>query len=116
MSLSSYASGQATQPATAEAAATAGLASITSLSVWPILPTKFLFVVVTARPGTLSYQHSFVQLPKLILRYFSNNSLMIVFPDQHGETEDNPTFSAPNNHTYSTDSRVNNWLSNWINE
>ena len=75
-----------------------------------------LFVVVTARPGTLSYQHSFVQLPKLILRYFSNNSLMIVFPDQHGETEDNPTFSAPNNHIYSTDSKVNNWLSNWINE
>jgi hypothetical protein len=75
-----------------------------------------LFVVVTARPGTLSFQHSFVQLPKLILRYFSNNSLMIVFPDQQGEVADNPTFSAPINHTYSTDSKVTSWLSNWIND
>lgn len=44
-----------------------------------------LFVVVTARPGTISYQKSFTQLPKQILSYFSNNSLMIVFPDQNGE-------------------------------
>ena len=35
-------------PATAEAAATAGEARYISDSVWPILPTKFLFEVETA--------------------------------------------------------------------
>lgn len=76
-----------------------------------------LFVVVSARQGTLSYQNSFVQLPKLITRYFSNNSLMIIYPDQQGETVDEPTFSEPINHTYSTNSnKVNTWLSNWIKE
>lgn len=75
-----------------------------------------LFVVITARPGTLSFQSSFAQLPKQLLRYFSNNSLMIVFPDQQGGRSDVPTFSAPINHSYSTHSKVNNWLSNWIND
>lgn len=75
---------------------------------------EHLFVVVTARPGSLSYQNSFEQLPDQIIRYFSNNSLMIVFPDQQGETVDNTLFSEPMVHSYSGSSKVSNWLSNWI--
>ena len=37
------------QPFTAEAAATAGLARMTSLFTWPMRPTKFRLVVATAR-------------------------------------------------------------------
>jgi Kef-type K+ transport system membrane component KefB len=75
---------------------------------------EHLFVVVTARPGSLSYQNSFEQLPDQIIRYFSNNSLMIVFPDQQGETVDNTLFSEPMTHSYTGSSKVSNWLSNWI--
>ncbi|MCM1313362.1 MAG: cation:proton antiporter [Bacteroides sp.] len=74
-----------------------------------------LFVVVTARPGTISYQKSFAQLPKQILSYFSNNSLMIVFPDQNGEASDNLTFSEPHRmQLASENSRISAWLSKWI--
>ena len=41
--------GSATQPATAEAAATAGEAKMTSLVTWPIRPTKLRLVVETVR-------------------------------------------------------------------
>ena len=75
---------------------------------------EHLFVVITARPGSLSYQNSFEQLPDQIMRYFSNNSLMIVFPDQQGEAVDNTLFSEPMVHSYSGSSKVSNWLSNWI--
>jgi Kef-type K+ transport system membrane component KefB len=75
---------------------------------------EHLFVVITARPGSLSYQNSFEQLPDQIIRYFSNNSLMIVFPDQQGETVDNTLFSEPMTHSYTGSSKVSNWLSNWI--
>lgn len=50
-----------------------------------------LLVVVTARRGTLSYQSSFERLPMQIERYFSNNSLMLIFPDQFGSESDVPT-------------------------
>lgn len=74
-----------------------------------------LFVAVTARPGTISYQKSFTQLPKQILSYFSNNSLMIVFPDQNGEASDNLTFSEPHGKQLTSGgSRITAWLSKWI--
>src|SRR5699024_2064734 len=41
--------GSLRQPATADAAATAGLARTTSLLTWPMRPTKLRLVVVTAR-------------------------------------------------------------------
>lgn len=74
-----------------------------------------LFVVVTARPGTISYQKSFQQLPKQILSYFANNSLMIIFPDQYGEASDSLTFSEPHGKPLTAGgSRVTAWLSKWI--
>ena len=73
-----------------------------------------MFVVVTARTGSISYQKSFEQLPKLLERYFSNNSLMIVYPDQFGEEPDNLTFAEPRGKTTANISRMSRWMSKWI--
>ncbi|WP_300700215.1 cation:proton antiporter, partial [uncultured Phocaeicola sp.] len=40
-----------------------------------------LFVVVSSRKGSISYQTSFERLPAQISKYFANNSLLIVYPD-----------------------------------
>jgi Kef-type K+ transport systems, membrane components len=45
-----------------------------------------LFVVITARKGTISYIPSFDSLPEQLTRFFNSNSLMIIFPDQYGDT------------------------------
>ena len=42
-----------------------------------------LFVLVTARRGTVSWQPSFDNLPTQLMRYFANNSLMIIYPQQY---------------------------------
>ena len=54
-----------------------------------------LFVVVTARKGTVSYKIALERLPDELTRYFSGKSLMIIFPDQYGEPQDSMTFAAP---------------------
>lgn len=43
-----------------------------------------LFVVVTARKGTVSYKNAQERLPEELTLYFSGKNLMIIFPDQHG--------------------------------
>ena len=74
-----------------------------------------LFVIVTSRPGSISYQESFTLLPKQIFKYFANNSLMIVFPDQYGESTENFTFSNPHGKRLApSGSIVTRWLSKWI--
>jgi len=45
-----------------------------------------LFVVVTARKGTISYIPSFDSLPEQLSRFFNSNSLMIIYPDQYGDS------------------------------
>ena len=47
-----------------------------------------LFVVVTARKGTISYKTALERLPDELQKHFSGKNLMIVFPDQHGDTKD----------------------------
>ena len=54
-----------------------------------------LFVVVSARKGSISYQPSFEKLPSQITRYFSNNSLLMIYPDQWGDQQESMTFSDP---------------------
>lgn len=54
-----------------------------------------LWVVVSARRGAISYDTSFERLPIQLGRYFSNTSLMIIYPDQCGEPHDLISFSAP---------------------
>ena len=43
-----------------------------------------LFVVVTARKGTVSYKNAQERLPEELTQHFSGKNLMIIFPDQHG--------------------------------
>ena len=54
-----------------------------------------LFVVVTARKGTVSYKNALERLPDEINNYFSGKTIMIIFPDQFGEAIDTMTFAQP---------------------
>lgn len=52
-----------------------------------------LLVIISARPGTLSYDSSFEKLPRQLGKYFSNNSLIVLYPNQSGEPLDSSFFS-----------------------
>ena len=60
-----------------------------------------LFVVITARKGTVSYKTALDQLPDEITKFFSGTNLMIVFPDQYGDGIEELTFAEPQ-HTEGT--------------
>ena len=57
-----------------------------------------LFVVITARKGTISYKSALERLPEELTRHFSGKSLMIIFPDQYGEPVGAMTFAEPQHH------------------
>lgn len=76
-----------------------------------------LLVIVSARKGSISYQPSFEKLPAQITRYFSNNSLMLLYPDQLGDPQDLITFTEPrhtvDSKTYEAVSkRIYKWFKN----
>lgn len=52
-----------------------------------------LFVLVSARRGSLSWQPSFDNLPSQLMKYFSGNSLMIIYPEQY--RTDDRSFADP---------------------
>lgn len=85
----------------------------------PRLATKIaddhLFVVVTARKGTVSYKSAQEKLPYEITRYFTGKNLMIIFPDQYGRTMDEMTFAQPQ-HTeeQSAYDMIHGWLSKHV--
>lgn len=47
-----------------------------------------LFVLVSARHGSISWQPAFDNLPTQLMRHFSNNSLMIIYPEQFGQAHE----------------------------
>ena len=55
----------------------------------------YLLVIITARPGTVSYKPAFERLPEELTSSFARCSLMIIYPDQHGQPQDVMTFTAP---------------------
>ena len=70
-------------------------AEYTSMGHWNELPQlasgiakDHLFVVVTARKGTISYKTALERLPDELQKFFSGKNLMIIFPDQFGNTKD----------------------------
>lgn len=72
---------------------------------WNELPNKamhvkddHMFVIVTARKGTISYKPAMDDLPNEINQYFSGKTIMIIFPDQYGSGMDSMTF-AESQHT-----------------
>ncbi|MBF1079102.1 MAG: cation:proton antiporter [Prevotellaceae bacterium] len=54
-----------------------------------------LFVVVTARKGTVSYKTAMDHLPEELTKYFKGKNLMIIFPDQYGDDKTTMTFAQP---------------------
>ena len=54
-----------------------------------------IFVVVTARKGTISYKNALERLPQEIEQHFNGRSIMIVYPDQYGESMEHMTFAQP---------------------
>ena len=72
-----------------------------------------LFVVVSARKGSISYQPSFEKLPLQISRYFANNSLMVIYPDQLGDPQELVSFSEPHQ---TVDSKAYETVSKYLNK
>ena len=73
-----------------------------------------LFVVVTARKGTISYKNALERLPDELQRYFSGKNLMIIFPDQYGsQKEERMTFTIAQ---HQEERSVYDWLLHKINK
>ena len=72
-----------------------------------------LFVVITARKGTVSFKNALERLPEEITKYFSGKNLMIIFPDQFGNTLDEMTFAQPQ---HTEELSAYDMLRNWLNK
>lgn len=60
------------------------------------ISTDHLFVVVTARKGTVSFKAALERLPEEITKFFKGTNLMIIFPDQYGDASgETLTFAEP---------------------
>ena len=81
-------------------------AEYTPMGHWNELPRlastiaeDHLFVVVTARKGTISYKNALERLPDELQKHFSGKNLMIIFPDQYGDQkEDRMSFTEAQHH------------------
>ena len=80
-------------------------AMYTPMEHWNELPqlatavdADHLFVVVTARKGTVSYKAALEHLPEELAQNFSGKNLMIIYPDQYGEAANMMTYAAPQLH------------------
>lgn len=71
-----------------------------------------LFVVISARKGTISYKNAIERLPDELTKYYSGKNLMIIFPDQYGDTkEDSMSFTEAQHHE---ESSVYDAILRWI--
>lgn len=76
-------------------------AEYTFMAHWNELPKlaetikeDHMFIVITARKGTISYKNALERLPNELMQHFSGKNLMIIFPDQFGDTkEERMTFT-----------------------
>ena len=73
-----------------------------------------LLVIISARRGSISYDSSFEKLPAQISKYFANNSLIVLYPDQLGEPQDAVSFSNPRGNNESQHyEKVGKWFYKW---
>ena len=94
-------------------------AEYTPMGHWNELPRlastiqeDHLFVVVTARKGTISYKNALERLPDELQQYFSGKNLMIIFPDQYGDQkEDRMSFTEAQHHE---ETSLYAMISQWI--
>lgn len=89
---------------------------------WKELPTlgsqvreDHLFVIVTARKGTISYKTAMERLPEELNKFIKGKTIMIIFPDQYGNEMDDMTFAQPQ-HTEerSAYEAVREWIHNKV--
>ena len=74
-----------------------------------------LLVIISARRGSISYDSSFEKLPGQLSRYFANNSLIVLYPDQLGEPQDVLSFSNPRgNNDPQHYEKVGRWFYRWF--
>ena len=96
-------------------------AEYTFMAHWNELPRlaenireDHMFVVITARKGTISYKTALERLPKELMQHFAGKNLMILFPDQHGsQKEESMTFTAAQ---HEEESSIYDTISRWINK
>ena len=74
-----------------------------------------LLVIVSSRRGSISYDSSFERLPMQVSRYFNNNSIMLLYPDQKGDPNETLSFADPRGwaETQYYD-KVGNWFYKWF--
>ena len=71
-----------------------------------------LFVIISARKGTISYKNAIERLPDELQKYYSGKNLMIIFPDQYGhQKEDRMSFTEAQHHE---ESSVYDAILRWI--
>lgn len=74
-----------------------------------------LLVIISARRGSISYDPSFERLPSQLGKYFSNNSLIILYPDQFDEPQEIVSFSDPRGYNESQHyDKVGKWFYKWL--
>ncbi|MCL1615376.1 cation:proton antiporter [Bacteroides sp. ET71] len=74
-----------------------------------------LLVVVTARRGSISYDSAFEKLPGQLGKYFTNNSVIVLYPDQIGEPQDAISFANPQGNNESQHyEQVGRWFYKWF--
>lgn len=54
-----------------------------------------LFVVISARPHSVSHTDEVTEMPSLLQRNFSRNNIIVIFPEQFGEEQPLTSFSDP---------------------
>ena len=70
-----------------------------------------LLVIISARRGSISYDSAFERLLMQISKYFNNNSIMLLYPEQKGDPNESLSFSDPRGwaETQYYD-KVGNWI------
>ena len=94
-------------------------AEYTFMAHWNELPKlaetiqgDHMFVVITARKGTISYKNALERLPNELMQHFSGKNLMIIFPDQYGEAKDDSmTFTSAQ---HQEESSIYATIARWI--
>jgi Kef-type K+ transport system membrane component KefB len=96
-------------------------AEYTFMAHWNELPRlaenireDHMFVVITARKGTISYKNALERLPQELMQHFSGKNLMILFPDQYGtQKEESMTFTTAQ---HQEETSFYDALARWINK
>ena len=96
-------------------------AEYTYMAHWNELPRlaeniseDHMFVVITARKGTISYKTALDRLPNELMQHFAGKNLMIIFPDQYGsQKEESMTFTAAQ---HQEESSIYDTILQWINK